>query len=429
MRPDDTQDTADLLQCPPAYLKTFPSSSPSSLARDTRLLASRDWLHQLTTSETLPEDFPTHPDYSDSEIEAFLSEAQLPSTGWCLLSLKTIPVNFKPKITQSNNQKGAPQHDDLTLPEIVQYINKKSFESVWRSAGKTSQESSLPGSWEEQLLDLLFNIYGKDLPVIRPEDDGDLHVHLTTEAEALSPPTNLVPASCLILTKNFAILVQPFQATSVLDLLKFSPAIISETSAKYLFILYQILEVYKTLCSRGLSFGDKVTLSHFKINEALHVLYEPPLILEEITTSQTEETTNVVSDDSNTADSPSCLSLSEATARWCRREISNLEYLLVLNREAGRVFGQPNNHPVVPWVCDFSSPDGGLRDLTKSKFRLNKGDVALDLTYESGQHHVTEVLSEITYYTYKSRVTDKATLCKYVRQSWVPEEYPATIQR
>ena len=89
---------------------------------------------------------------------------------------------------------------------------------------------------------------------------------------------------------------------------------------------------------------------------------------------------------------------------------------------------------MVPWVTDFSDKHRGWRDLTRSKFRLNKGDQQLDLTYESGkvdnsQHHVSDVLSEITYYTYKSRVTHKSILCKHVRQSWVPEEYPSSIQR
>jgi len=109
--------------------------------------------------------------------------------------------------------------------------------------------------------------------------------------------------------------------------------------------------------------------------------------------------------------------------------MSNLQYLLLLNHLAGRRVGQPNNHPVVPWVTDFTSKEGGCRDLSKSKFRLNKGDQALDMTYETGQHHVTDVLSEITYYTYKSRVTDKAVLCRYVRPAWVPAEYPASMAR
>lgn len=49
------------------------------------------------------------------------------------------------------------------------------------------------------------------------------------------------------------------------------------------------------------------------------------------------------------------------------------------------------------------------RDLTKSKYRLNKGDRQLDMTYDvsscSGQipHHVSDALSDITCYVYLAR--------------------------
>ena len=61
------------------------------------------------------------------------------------------------------------------------------------------------------------------------------------------------------------------------------------------------------------------------------------------------------------------------TEQWVNGEISNFDYLMYINKCCGRVHGDPNHHPVLPWIMDFSQPLGGWRDLTKSKFRLNKG--------------------------------------------------------
>lgn len=124
---------------------------------------------------------------------------------------------------------------------------------------------------------------------------------------------------------------------------------------------------------------------------------------------------------------------------WAHRRVTNFQYLMILNHLAGRRMGDPNNHPVLPWVLDFSAPDSGYRDLTKSKFRLNKGDGQLDFMYsgmhevsDSGDHvphHVSDILSDITYYVYKARRTPKHILCAHVRSNWVPHEYPASMQR
>ncbi len=47
-----------------------------------------------------------------------------------------------------------------------------------------------------------------------------------------------------------------------------------------------------------------------------------------------------------------------------------------------RMNGDPFNHPVPPWIVDFTSVDGindiGWRDSNKSKCRLTKGDHQID---------------------------------------------------
>ncbi|XP_060173979.1 protein GFS12 isoform X2 [Lycium barbarum] len=123
--------------------------------------------------------------------------------------------------------------------------------------------------------------------------------------------------------------------------------------------------------------------------------------------------------------------------RWWRGEISNFEYLLILNQLAGRRWGDNTFYIVMPWVIDFSvKPDEnnntGWRDLTKSKWRLAKGDEQLDFTYSTSEipHHVSdECLSELAVCSYKARRLPLTVLRMAVRSVYEPNEYPSTMQR
>jgi WD repeat-containing protein 81 len=134
---------------------------------------------------------------------------------------------------------------------------------------------------------------------------------------------------------------------------------------------------------------------------------------------------------------PSSLDWPSHFKRWWAGELSNYEYLLVLNKLAGRRWGDPAFHPVMPWVIDFTvrpdeNSDIGWRDLTKSKWRLAKGDEQLDFTYSSSDvpHHVSdECLSELAVCSYKARRLSKTILRSAVRSVYEPNEYPSSMQR
>ncbi|KAG0618615.1 hypothetical protein M758_4G078200 [Ceratodon purpureus] len=123
--------------------------------------------------------------------------------------------------------------------------------------------------------------------------------------------------------------------------------------------------------------------------------------------------------------------------RWWAGEVSNYDYLLLLNKLAGRRWGDECFHTVMPWVIDFSvkpdtSSSKGWRDLTKSKWRLAKGDEQLDFTYLNAEipHHVSdECLSELAVCNYKARRLPLLLLRRIVRSVYEPNEYPSSMQR
>jgi WD repeat-containing protein 81 len=266
----------------------------------------------------------------------------------------------------------------------------------------------------------------------------------------LNEPNYFVKLQLVVIDKQWVYLFFDHEEHTLSSITRFSPAFLNGNTFKQLFFVFQLVKIFQEFNRRNLCPAD-LNLKDFAVTENLQVQLLPdfaqllscsadqhksgahPLILDfGSVTSNTQASHTTVANSTvvpDTADTM-CESFCDKVQAWIAGSVSNLDYLLYLNRLTGRRFGDPNFHPVLPWVTDFSSDSpSSLRDLTKSKFRLNKGDEALDRTYESGDHHVTAVLSEITYYTYMARVTDRSILCKYVRPIWVPEEYPRSIQR
>lgn len=293
---------------------------------------------------------------------------------------------------------------------------------------------------------------------------------------------NVLSAECLLETVEMLYLILPYTQYSLQDIVSFSPAKLANSHAKVLFILYQLLIALQACHAAGLSCGelslqdisvDEQLCSRLKLNLA-H--YEELGVAEDVHGDVTGRQVpkralpgkTVCASQENKRLCKDCFDeLKKLVLDWVHGRVSNFRYLMELNRLAGRREGDPNYHPVLPWVVDFTVPFGKFRDLRRSKFRLNKGDKQLDFTYEmtkealaaaagngvggggvggdlggsvgaggAGQsdhlhvpHHISDVLSDITYYVYKARRTPKSVLCSHVRSQWEPNEYPASMER
>ncbi|XP_013914884.1 PREDICTED: WD repeat-containing protein 81 [Thamnophis sirtalis] len=431
------------------------------------------WLASLKERGVLPVSCPQPEGLSELEIHACLQHSvqKLPA-GWTRVELHGLQkVWLRYQLTTSANAQKEPTGTPETLHEFMRRVASQNCRNLWKQAHRSYVQryypAPAPASVQalEGLRAALQKLYccplvhvGRALSGSSPAKEDDAPCH--------APPrfSSVLQADVLVESSEMLFLVFPYVRYSLRDLITFSPAKLTNSHAKLLFILFQVLLAMQACHEAGLACGI-FSLEDVAVDEKLCARLRVPLqgyeqpgrerAGEGGAAAVASSTPDQVSAEGQGTRGPaaeeegagSLLDLGDLVLDWVNGRLSNFDYLMHLNRLVGRRPRDPNYHPVLPWVMDFTTPGGQFRDLRKSKFRLNKGDKQLDFTYEmtkqafvvggsglSGEqphvpHHISDVLSDITYYVYTARRTPKAVLCAHVRSQWEPNEYPANLER
>lgn len=352
----------------------------------------------------------------------------------------------------------ADEHElPLTYSQLLYYIQQTNYKNLWKSAykkysGENSHESrtssksseNLSGNlipYELVLREAIIRMYGCHmihfkLDKLRSDSSSD-------DAEASkfeydSQNVNHYPfLGAVESNSHFYLIYNPVIENTLLDCITYSPAVLDQNYNKPLFIVYQLLNLLKAIHEKGLLLGEIGSNDiYLTENLLLHVI--PRIESNLIQYEANDEAGNEGQAGAAMSLLPNPQSpLKDYCQMWCTGQISNFDYLTMLNNFAGRRIDSPDYHHIVPWVIDFTSKNGNWRDLTKTKYRLTKGDAQLDITYQHNKHgtdnttphHVSDVLSEITFFVYMARKTSKSVLCRHVRAKFVAAEYPASIKR
>lgn len=345
----------------------------------------------------------------------------------------------------------------LTYSQLLYYIQQTNYKNLWKTAYKkysgddfnepkaassnakiSDNASSNLIPFELVLRETIMRMYGCNIVHFKldrlrsdscSDDTSEVQFDLETQNVNHYPFLAAIESNT-----HFYLFYYPVIENSLHDCITYSPAILDKTYNKPLFIVYQLLNLLKSVHEKGLLLGD-IGLNDIYLSENLLIHIIPKL---ESNLIQYEEISNEneVGGKSTLLSNPQ-QSLRDYCQMWCTGQISNFDYLTLLNNFAGRRIESADYHHIFPWVIDFSSKNGNWRDLTKTKYRLTKGDAQLDITYQhikhsaesTTPHHVSDVLSEITYYVYMARKTPKSVLCRHVRSKFVAAEYPASIKR
>ncbi|KAJ3692978.1 hypothetical protein LUZ60_012073 [Juncus effusus] len=355
-------------------------------------------------------------EYSSSRSE--VEESQLPNnhkkTSIRNTISKLIPLPF---MTQDSHSSG-------TIRDIISnYLNQSTENHVMSALIKLLEGESVEWYGINYLKFLRFHSF-----------DGG-----TGTSGTIRHP-NISPILCLIEKTNYHYLLEPKIPFTLDNILHFSPSAL-QSDWHVRFLIYQIISAISHMHELGFSHGNLnpktihltdslwawVKISDSCVIKSISNFPENNFLENECLCGKTLSDFDQV----NSSDWKS------GFTKWWKGQMSNFDYLLLLNKLSGRRWGDPTFHTVMPWVVDFTQkPEKnsklGWRDLTKSKWRLAKGDEQLDFTYQSSEipHHVSdECLSELAVCSYKARRLSLSLLKNAVRQVYVPNEYPSSMAR
>ncbi|KAI8069130.1 uncharacterized protein B0P05DRAFT_495339 [Gilbertella persicaria] len=238
--------------------------------------------------------------------------------------------------------------------------------------------------------------------------------------------SNLPDVFAIIESDDAFYFLTSYRGTTLQDLLTYNPGVLSSNLKKY-FVVYQLLRITASLHDRGILHGS-LKASSVLVDENLWI----QLAGIEFEPHSPDFNLKKWLHDKEVSRMTKEIPQEPLVVSWVRGNISNFTYLMALNHLAGRREGDPNFYPILPWITDFSGDavEDGWRNFTQTKFRINKGDEQLDFTFDGPvPHHITDILSDITYYVYQARKTPIPVLCQFVRSKYEPNEYPSSMQR
>lgn len=422
-------------------------------------LVPHKWLANLRERRALPAHCPRPEGLSEVEVRTFLQRSvqKLPA-GWTRVEIHGLRKErlMRPlRVPPAADLRGG---SDETLHGFMQRVASQNYRNLWGRAHclyvRPYRHAHTPPAVPvlDALRAALQKAYG--CPILQVGRSMPCASPAKAVSSVPSSCPNVLQAEALLESAEMLYVIYPYVQYCLHDIVTFSPAKLTNSHAKILFLLFHVLQAMRACHQAGLACGafslrdvavDEKLCSRLRVNFRE---YEGPR-KEETNAEADLERVNEQSGAGMRGDTARCSTcqqeLRDLVLQWVHGRVSNFDYLMRLNSLAGRRMGDPNYHPVLPWVVDFTTKNGKFRDLRKSKFRLNKGDKQLDFTYEmtkqafvaggsSGEqlhvpHHISDVLSDITYYVYTARRTPKSVLCCHVRSQWEPNEYPASMER
>ncbi|VDP65219.1 unnamed protein product [Schistosoma curassoni] len=174
---------------------------------------------------------------------------------------------------------------------------------------------------------------------------------------------------------------------SLYDVIKYSPGRLKNHNT-LLFLTYQAIHTITQLHEINLPHSG-ITLDNIFVDEKFNIFLGLPKAIDFLSNMKTNE----LNEEENTTeiDIAVCSSskLSTMTTNWILHKVTNYDYLMFLNELAGRHKGDPSNSAILPWITNFDTPLGQLRDLTKSKYHLCKGEDQLDANFTTSLYNHT----------------------------------------